>query len=270
MNPLVNLISLFAAMKSDLSARFNAALQNRPPLESVEGSNVAISVLRELDWAKERIERLGTELNATLSAASAIIPGFEYQHGEPVETAATRLIEKFGDDSATKAISTAIAAKTHLPMDDHKTALENAVTAAQAEAQQQATVDFQAKLDEIKTLAERRTAAMEKLGSAASSLSDADLLAEDHEARLTAIEGRVAQLASAGITAESKPLSFASLMACAMDEAGNKEFEVRLETIKEASGTLAMQASTTTTPKPSTPAGTLSSGNQEGKKKFVI
>lgn len=268
MNPLASLLTLFVSMKADLATRFNAALVNRPPLESVEGSNVALSVLREMDWAKERLERLGTELNATLSAAASIIPGFEFQHGEPVEIAATRLIEKMKDETAAKAISTAIAAKTHLPMEDHQTALDNAVTSAKEVLKTELENGFTARLDEVRLIAERRSAVIEKLGViAAAALTDTDLAAEDHEARLTRIEGRVGQLAAAAITPEAKPKSFASLMACGTDEAGETEFTARLETIKEASGNVSLSASA---PKPSTLAGTIPSGSTETRKKLVI
>ncbi len=269
MNPLVTLIALFASMKVDIAARFNAALANRPPLEGVEGANVALSVLRELDWAKERVERLGTELTATLSAAATIIPGFEFRNGEAIESAAARLIEKYGDDLSAKALSTAIAAKTLLPMVDHQTAIDTAITTAKSEARTEVETEFNAKLDEIKLIAERRNAVVEKLGaSAATALSDADLLATDHADRAAKVEARVTQLASAGITPDGKPLSFVSLIACGMDEQGTKEFEARLETLKEHAGEITLKA--TTGPKPSTPAGTVTSGSPEARKKAVI
>lgn len=270
MNPLAAIIALFAQMKIDLAARFNAALATRPPLESVEGANVANGLLREFDWAKERLERMGTELNATLAAAASIIPGFSFNPGETVEVAANRLLESIKDDAATKAISAAIAAKTHLPIEDHTAALDNAVLAAKAEERVTLQAEFATRLDEVKLIAERRTAAIEKVGSvAAASLTDADLLAENHEALLAAVEGRVARLAEVGVTAEAKPKSFASLMACATDEAGNTEFEARLETIKEATGPVPLQAAAPTAPKASTPAGVVPSGDPEKKKTII-
>jgi hypothetical protein len=268
MNPLVSLIALFASMKVDIAARFNAALANRPPLEGVEGANVALSVLRELDWAKERVERLGTELNATLSAAATIIPGFEFRQGEAIEAAAARLVEKYGDDLSAKALSAAIAAKSVLPMVDHQTAIDDAVTSAKSEVRNEIETKFNAKLDEIKLIAERRNQLVEKLGVAAAALSDADLLAPDHEARVTQVEARVTQLAAAGITPDAKPLSFVSLIACGMDETGTKEFEARLETLKEHAPVVNLQASGG--PKAATPAGTVTSGNAETKRKNVI
>lgn len=268
MNPLASLIALFASMKADLSTRFNTALASRPPLESVEGANVALGVLRELDWAKERMERLGTELNATLSAASSVIPGFEFRSGEPVEQAAERLLTKIGEDTASKALSLAIAAKTHLPLEDHQAAIDNAIIHAKADARAEAETEFHAKLEEINLIATRRASAIDKLGlHAAAALSDTDLLAEDHESRVTRIEERVTQLAGLGITPEAKPKSFSSLMACAMDEGGSHEFEVRLETLKEASGGISLHAAA---PRPATPAGTLPSGGGDSRKKFVI
>lgn len=271
MNPLAALVALFAQMKIDLAARFNAALANRPPLESVEGANVANGLLRELDWAKERLDRMGTELNATLSAAASIIPGFSFAPGEAVEVAASRLLENIKDDAAAKAISTAIAAKTHLPIEDHTTALDNAILAAKSEVRTELETEFATRLDEVKLIAERRTAAIEKVGVvAAASLSDANLLAENHEALLAEVEARVGRLAEVGVTADAKPKSFASLMACGTDETGNIEFEARLETIKEASGPVPLQASAPAAPKASTLAGVVASGDPETKKKTII
>lgn len=272
MNPLVTLVAMFASLRTDLTKQFNKALEGRPPLESVEGANVAASVLREIDWAKDRIERMGTELSTTLSNAATIIPGFDYRPGEAVEAAAARMLEKISEQAGMAAISNAIAAKTHLPMEDHRTALDDAVNNAKEVVRGELQNDFNAKLDEMKLIAERRNAAVEKLGSAANSLSDEDLLAEDHEARLGRVEERITTLAAAGITPELKPLSFTSLMACGMDEAGTKEFTARLETLKEA-GALPVQASgpmTTAPKKPSTPVGSLPSGDGSTPKKVVI
>jgi hypothetical protein len=270
MNPLASIIALFASMKADLTARFNAALSSRPPLEAVEGANIANGLLREFDYTKERLERAGVELNATLAAAASIIPGFEYKPGEDVEVAAARLLEKMQEDTASKAITAAIAAKTHLPMEDHTSAVELAAETARTEERTKLEGEFATRLDEVKLLAERRTAVIEKIGAVASaSLSDADLLAEDHEARLAKIETRVGELAAVGITPDAKPKSFASLMACGTDEPGETEFASRLETIKEAAGgnPIDIKASA---PKPSTVTGVMPSGAPETKKKAVI
>lgn len=270
MNPLASLIAALVALKNDLYSKFNAALSKLPPLEQIEGGQAGISAVRELDWAKDRIERVGEQLEATLTQATQMIEGFERKSGETVDTAAARLIEVLEANAGSAAISSAIAAKTHLPMEDHQTALDNAVTAAKDNLKTELENGFNAKLDEIRLIAERRSATIEKLGAvAAASVSDADLLAEDREARVQKVEDRVKLLATAGITPESKPKNFASLMACGTDEQGETEFSARLETIKEAAGNINLAAAA---PKPTTQAGTITSGEGDSaaRKKIVI
>ncbi len=269
MNPLATLIKALVDLKNDLYAKFNAALSKLPPMEQIEGGQAGVAAVREMDWAKDRIERVGEQLESTLSNAASMIEGFERKAGEPVDTAAERLIVALEAQAGAKAISAAITAKTHLPIEDHQTALDNAVNAAKDTLKTELEEGFTAKLDEINLIAERRNAAIGKIGVvAAASLSDADLLAEDHEARLTKIEDRVKLLATAGITAEAKPKNFASLMACGTDETGETEFNARLETIREANGGINLAAAAPA--KPSTPAGVVSSGDPEGGKKKVV
>ena len=275
MNPLASLISVMLALRSDLVSRFNAALANRPPLETVEGANAAAGVLRELDWAKERIERVGTELSATLSAAATIVPGFTYTKGEDVEVAANRLIEEFAKDVSVKAVTEAVTEKKVVRIEDHQAAVDTAVTAAR-EAQKQeleqerSLIEKGDRLQEIETLASRRSAVVEEIGvAAAASLTDADLLAEDHEDRVSKVKERITTLAAVGITHDAKPLSFTSLMACGYDESGEREFTARLDTIKEHAGTVNLNASSATPKGPATPAGVVSSGSEE-KKKVII
>jgi hypothetical protein len=270
MNPLASLISALVALKNDLYAKFNAALSKLPPLEQIEGGNAGMSAVRELDWAKDRIERVGEQLEATLTQAAQMIQGFERKAGEPVDTAAERLIATLEANAGSAALSAAIAGKTHLPIEDHQAALDNAVNAAKETLKTELETGFNARLDEIRLIAERRSAVIEKLGpQAAAAVSDADLLAEDHEARVQKVEDRVKLLAGAGITPADKPKNFASLMACGTDEQGETEFVSRLETIKEAAGGINLAAAA---PKPSTPAGTLASGEGDstGARKVII
>lgn len=269
MNPLASLLSVLLALKSDLVARFNAALANRPPLETVEGANAAASVLRELDWAKERIERVGTELSATLASAAAIVPDFTYSDSEPVEVAAKRLIEEMEKDISVKAVSQAVTDKVVVRHEDHQTAIDNAVNAAKDTQRQELEDGFNARLQEIQTLASRRTALIEKIGSvAAGSLKDEDLLAEDYEARIDKVKARISTLTEVGVTAEAKPRSFESLMACAFDEAGENEFNARLDTIKEHVGSVNLSA-TSGNGGPTTPTGVVSSGSGDKKKTII-
>lgn len=271
MNPLVALIAAFAALRTDMTTRFNAALKALPPLEQIEGGNVANGLIRELDWAGERLGRMGSEIESTLTAAGAVIQGFERKAGEAADITAGRLVEALAAEQGTRAIQAAIAAKTLLPFEDHTTAVENARTSAATDAKTEAETGFNARLSEIETIAARRTAAIEKVGVlAAAGLKDEDLLAEDHEARLAVIEGRIAKLTEVGITAEAKPKNFGSLVACS-----EEEFNSRLEMIAE-SGPVTLAAGSPAAPaapafKASTPAGALPTGGDPAAvKKTVI
>lgn len=268
MNPLATILAALVSLKNDLYTKFNAALSKLPPLEQMEGGNAALPVIRELDWAKERMERVGADLDSALIAASNIVQGFERKANESVDVAATRLIDMMNEQAGKDAISAAIAAKTHLPIEDHNTALASAVDTAKAETKNEVEVQFNAKLQSIQTLSERRATVTEKLGAlAASTIADADLLADDHEVRITAVEDRVALLTAAGITPEAKPKGFESLMACGYDEAGLKEFGSRMEMIKESAG--APLAASAPKPSPETPAGVLQTGNADKKKPVI-
>lgn len=272
MNPLALLITAMVALKNDLYSRFNATLAKLPPLEQIEAGNVALCAVREVEWAKQRLEQVGTDLESTLNAAATTIAGYERRVGETVDIAAGRLIEVITKNAEAHGLSAAIAAKTHLPIEDHNTALDAAKLVAKKEGSDEAETAFNAKVLDIQTLTDRRAAAIEKLGAiAATALKDADLLAENHDALVTVIEGRLAQLTEVGLTAESRPITFTSLMACAPDEEGTKEFASRLEMLKESApnGTFSAAAPVAGGPKPATAAGVLPATTTEKKKLFV-
>ena len=272
MNPLALLITAMVALKNDLYSRFNATLAKLPPLEQIEAGNVALCAVREVEWAKQRLEQVGTDLESTLNAAANTIAGYERKVGETVDIAASRLIDVMAKNSEAAGLSAAITAKTHLPIEDHNTALDAAKLTAKQEGSDEAETAFNAKVLDLKTLTDRRAAAIDKVGAiAAASLKDADLLGDNHEAMLTVVEDRLAQLTAVGLTAESRPISFGSLMACAPDEAGTTEFSSRLEMLKESlpNGTFAASAATPGVPKPSTAAGALPVAAAAAKKVFV-
>lgn len=265
MNPLQSLIAIFATFQVDLTARFNEALSNRPPLEQAEGASAALNVLRDIEWGRERLVRLGESMATTLQAAATIIPGFEYRPGEAVDSAASRLIEVQNAQIVDVALTTAITAKTHLPFGDHQAALDNAVLLAKQETKTEVESEFTAKLDDARKLSERRTGLIAKIGVVASgSVADTDLLAEDHEARIAIVEDRISTLASISITAETRPLNFASLLAC-----GEDEFQSRVEMVKEGGVIIPITAAAPAAPAPSTPSGVIPSGTSE-KKAAVI
>lgn len=272
MNPIAAFIAALVSLKTELYTRFNASLAKLPPMEQIEGGTAVLSVIREVDWARERIERVGLDLESTLNAASQLVAGFDRKANEAVDVAAARLLDAMTAQAGVVAIQSAIAAKTHLPIDDHQAALSAAVEAATKQGAADAEVGFNARLADLQTIADRRAAAIDKVGAiAAAALKDSDLLAENHGDILAAIEGRISQLKEVGITQEARPKAFAGLLACAADEPGTAEFNARLEMIKEAvpaTPPVPLAAVAPATPKPSTPAGTLPAAAES--KKTVI
>ncbi|MEI6655463.1 MAG: hypothetical protein WCP45_11890 [Verrucomicrobiota bacterium] len=270
MNPIAAFIAALVALKTELYTRFNASLAKLPPMEQIEGGTAVLSVIREVDWAKERIERVSVDLENTLTAACQLVNGFERKANEAVEVSASRLLDAMTAQAGVVAIQSAIAAKTHLPIDDHQAALSAAIEAATQQGAADAEAGFNARLADLQTITERRAAAIEKVGAvAASALKDVDLLAENHADILASIEGRITQLKEVGITQEARPKAFAGLLACAADEPGTAEFNARLEMIKEAVPTVAVvPLAAAATPKPSSPVGTLPAAAES--KKTVI
>ena len=256
MNPIAAIVASLVALKDELYTRFNAALGKLPPLEQIEGGNSVLSVIREVEWAGERMKRVGDDLQTTLDAAAERLTAFERKAGESVDVAASRLMDILLADSATAAIGAAIAAKTHLPIEDHHTALTAAIDQTRATVRGEVEVEFNARIESMQTLATRRNEVTERLGAiAAAAITDADLLAENHAEVIAAVESRIATLSASGITPESHPRNFGSLLACGLDETGTAQFDSRLEMLKEAT---ALSASAPATkPEPTTPAGTL-------------
>lgn len=259
MNPLVAVIAAFASLKNELYTRFNASLAKLQPLEQAEGSQAVLGVIREVDWAKDRMERVGAELEATLTAAAAKLAGFETKANEPIAELAARLLTAHTEEASAVALAAAIESKVHLLTTEANAALSAAIDKALLQGAADAEVAFNAKLTDIATLAERRTAAIDKLGAvAAAALKDTDLLAENHADLLATLETRVAALTTAGITHETRPLGFASLLAVALDADGTADFDARLGVLTEIVPAVPLTAGAPVVkPVPATLAGTL-------------
>lgn len=273
MNPLASFITLLLALRADLHARFNEGLKTLPPLEQIEAGSAAAGVLANLEWVRTRVESLGADLESTLVTASKLIPNFDHKKGSDLQASAEALITACMNQAGTEAILAAITAKTHLPIEDHNTAVTNAKEAGKSEAE----TAFKAQVKDLETIATRRTEVTAKLGVlAAAAISDADLLSEKYTDVVTEQEGRITRLTEAGITAESRPKNFAALLACGLNDTGRAEFDARLEMITEAGPAPAPGAGIAGSnpnggPAPaSTPAGGLPPGAPGEKKKTFI
>lgn len=269
MNPLIAIIAAFASLKKDLYTRFNAALEGLGPVEQVEASQSVISVIREVDWARQRMEQVGTDLEAALTAANAQLAAFTRNDGEGIEVAAGRIVNLMCADAAATAVEAAIAAATHMPVEDHRTALETAVAAARAEVEQAQEAAFTARLEVVNAVAARRAQAVEDLGvSAASTLTDDHLAAENHADTVALLAARVTTMGELGITAEARPKGFASLLECPLDEAGSASFAARIELIKE-SAVLAVTAAAPATATPATTVPAIPAAAEEKRKPVI-
>ena len=162
MNPILAIITALASLKDDIRTKFNAALKNLGPIEQVEASQSVIGVLREVDWAADRIARVGSELDEQVKGAEQMLAD---------------LMTKAGKD----AINAAIAAKEVILAADHQTALNAAVENARTAAKAEAKTEFDAALAAQKTVAQRRAEFAEKAGAiAAAAVTDEQLLAENY------------------------------------------------------------------------------------------
>jgi hypothetical protein len=269
MNPLVSLITVFLALKKDLTDRFNAALANRPVIEQVEGANLAATVIRELDWAKDRLERMGSDIATQLTAAATIIPGFTFNPSEAIEVAASRLIEAMNVQTVDKAITDGIAAKTLIRTEDHENALTAARQSAEQKAKEDAEADFKAQLKTIELLAARRKEAIEKVGLLASqSLTDEVLSGDGFQAALDSLTARKTKLEEKNITEAGRPEFYASLIAKSSDA----EFDSSLDLILKAAGAdkLAPIAKTPAAPAAAAPGFSASTPTPGERTKKVI
>lgn len=216
MNPFKTLVSALATFAVDFRAKVNPLLDSMPKLESIEAAEPIRDVLRMVKWAKKDAEDLAAQ--------------FENQVGN-IEEMLTAYTEKVKEE----AISAAVEAKTHFTAEAHDAALTAAKTESDRlvkEAKDEAETNFNAKLDEIKLLAERRAEAVTRVGEiAAATLTDEVLAGDKHEAAIAAVEGRVTTLRENHITEDGRGKLFASLVACE-----GEAFTAALETQKEAFG----------------------------------
>jgi hypothetical protein len=270
MNPIAAIIAAFVALKADIKTRFNASLANLGPIEQVEGSNSVLAVIREVEWAQQRMEQIGTDLDATIRAAESKLSSFRAQEGEAVELAASRMLEAMLDEASQSAISKAIAAATHLPVEDHTTAIEQAVNSARETLRTELETAFLARLENVKLLATRREEAVAALGATAAALLTDDQLAdENHAATVGLLAARIGRMKELGITEDARPVGFRSLLACGLDESGTGEFEARVTMIQESvQASVSLTASTQATPATTTPA--IASGTEAAKRTAVI
>ena len=252
MNPILAIIAALASLKDDIRAKFNAALKNLGPIEQVEASQSVIGVLREVDWAADRISRVSGELDEQIKGAEQVL---------------NDLTAKAAKD----AISAGIAARELILAADHQTALTAAVENARTAAKAEAKVEFDAALAAQKTVAQRRAEFADKAGAiAAASVTDEQLLSGNYPALLAAAVKRVDVLKEANITAEARPKVFGDLMAIGYDESGEAVFTARLDVVKEAAGG-ALSAATPPPPTPATTAGVIPTGTAAANKpKFLV
>jgi hypothetical protein len=252
MNPFKKLALELGQFAVDIRAKMNPQLKKLEPLEQQEVSEPIRDLLRAVKWGIEDAERMAETFEGKIEKLNQMSAAFEAEIGE-------------------SAIAAGVAAKTIVKHSDHELALTAARDTAKAEGKTEAETEFNASLVKTNLIATRRAAAVTRVGAlAAATLTDEQLSGEEHEAILTAIEGRIATLTEKNITAEGRPKIYAGLIAAVQNE---EQFNTSLEVVLEAAGgELAAVVAPVTTPPPAKPsekgpAGLAATGE---KKKPVI
>lgn len=208
MNPILLILTQLSDLKNNIRARFNKALEGLGPIEQVEASQQLIGVLREVDWAQHRI----TEISASVD--------------EQVTKAET-MLATYAQESIAAAITEKVTAGELIRKEDHETL----ITAAEKKGKDEVRQEFQAAADRAQKIAENRNKLVTDHGvHVAAALTDEDLTADDSADRIARITARTKKLTDAGIPADGATEKFhASMLSCAPTEAGDAEFNSRLE-----------------------------------------
>lgn len=272
MNPLVQVIALLAALRTDIRERFNAALANAGPIEQVEAGNAAMGIIREVDWAADRIRRVGDELGSTMESAAKILEGFEKRGGESEEEFAARFVAALESKTREDALAAAIAEKKVVPIEDHTNALDAAREDEKTKVTDALNAEFDEKTEKAATLASRRAEVVEKVGEiAAAAITDEQLAEDGYTGRITSLEARIEKLAENNITPDMRGKAYADLVCRASDES----FDSGLATILEAAGGKLVPLTADGKPKPPARSGAPTpsvplAGSTGDKKRVVV
>ncbi len=244
MNPILSIINSLNDLKNSIRAKFNAALEGLGPIEQIEASQPLIGVLREVDWAKDRITRISAELDENIANAET-------------------MLATFTQEKIAAAITEKVTAGELVRKEDHETL----ITAAENKGKEEVRQEFQAAADRAQKITDLRNKIVTDHGvHVAASLSDDDLTAEDSADRVARVTARTQKLTEAGIVAEGATEKFfASMLSCAPTEAGDAEFESRLEAFT-ATG---FKASAPTVV-PKTPPSVLPAGSTTNSPKQLV
>lgn len=244
MNPILSIINSLNELKNSIRAKFNTALEGLGPIEQIEASQPLIGVLREVDWAKDRITRISAELDENIANAET-------------------MLATFTQEKITAAITEKVTAGELVRKEDHETL----ITAAENKGKEEVRQEFQAAADRAQKITEQRNKIVTDHGvHVAACLSDDDLTADDSADRVARVTARTKKLTDAGIAAEGPTEKFfASMLSCAPTEAGDAEFESRLEAFT-ATGFKAAAA----TPAPKTPPSILPGAPTNSAKQLLV
>ncbi len=218
MNPLQQFLDEIRRQQTELRARANKLLSQLGPVESYEAGNPIVGAIRELDWLHSRLEDMGESIATTVGNAEEFV---------------ANLAEQFG----ASAIAAAIADDEIVKKADH----DAQITAAKKQEREAVETEFRAAAEASEKAEKRReklaATLEEKVGKdaapiAARCIALDDLKADDADARETKFIARAVALKDAGLDAGEFEGAYCDLLACALDDEGQGQFDKRLEAFK--------------------------------------
>lgn len=226
-----------AKMFSDLRANINAMLSGLPPVEQFEAAPELVYGLR------------------TMRSAAAQLLEIQDALGNAMQKYASQIQAKAESNAETKLL----AKGEYVKKTDAETARDQAVNAAKEEVRTEINTESEAKQ---KASSARTKLVTDKVlsQSAADALPEEFFKAEGYDDRLVKLKARLKTLADNKLVNEQSEPFVAEMVALPLDEAGDKLFEGRINSVKSLVGA---KASRGTEPKPPfTPPAT---GGGEGE-----
>lgn len=207
MKPIEEILKAMSSAQGELRARVNDALAKLGPIEQIESGQPVISALREMDWAKNRLEELGKMLQEKIDGLESIVSEVE-------SSVKAKLIES-GD-----VISAA----------DKETLIANAKKEGADEVQEELT-NLRAS---IETYDERMDEIRKGNGEVVASLMKRDdVVSDDYKDRVKMLAGRLAKAKELNLDSEQTPRAFQQMVGHSLSEEGESAFNSEVERTKE-------------------------------------
>ena len=209
MNELLEILARLNTVYAEIRERGNKALAGLQPLDQHEVAQPISFALRELEWGIERVSESVTSIKAVLDRT-----------------------DQLAEDNVNAVLEELVKAEKVLKKEDHEAAVQLAEKAA-GDAKK---AEYDQKITDMTTVAARRKVAVEAHGSVAANISDEDLLAEDHEARVAVFAERMDKIKKLGLTEEKSGDAITRMSKHPLTDEGHESFESDLDLITAAAG----------------------------------